>query len=104
MDRREFVNSFMVDNIEAYVFRHFDQLMALYELVGTCDVHKVFSRVHDSGSMRFSLLLSSHESLLKLKEIVDRTQLCVYDKKYNVIANVHDSNTLLLDMREITVM
>lgn len=102
MDRREFVNSFMVDNIEQYVFNYFDQIMALYDLVGRCDVKNIISRAHEDNSMRFGLLLSSHDSLLKLKSIVDNTQLCVYNKKYNMNANICDANTLLLDMKEIT--
>lgn len=103
MDRREFVNSFMVDNIEQYVFNYFDQVMALYDLVGSCDVRNIVSRAHEDNSMRFSLLLSSHDSLIKLKSIVDNTQLCVYNRKYNMNANIFDTNTLLLDMKEITV-
>lgn len=102
MDRKEFVKSFMVDNIENYVFNYFDQIMALYDLVGKCDVCNIVSRDHEDDSMRFSLLLSSHDSLLKLKSIVDNTKLCVYDRKYNMNAVIYDVNTLLLDMKEIT--
>lgn len=83
MDRRDFMKSIMVNNFEEYIIHHFDETMALYDLVGTCENISVSSD-HESKSIKFDVLLSSQDEAIKLKQIIDFTTLTVYDKTYSI--------------------
>ena len=89
MDRRDFMKSIMVNNFEEYIIRHFDETMALYDLVGTCENISVSSN-HEAKSIKFDVLLSTKDEAIKLKEIIDFTTLTVYDKTYNINSTVND--------------
>lgn len=89
MDRRDFMKSIMVNNFEEYIIRHFDETMALYDLVGTCENISVSSN-HEAKSIKFDVLLSTKDEAIKLKQIIDFTTLTVYDKTYNINSTVND--------------
>lgn len=82
------MKSIMVNNFEEYIVRYFDETMALYDLVGTCENISVSS--NQSESIKFNVLLSSNEEAIKLKEIIDFTTLTVYDKTYNINSKLND--------------
>lgn len=83
------MKSIMVNNFEEYIIRHFDETMALYDLVGTCENISVSSN-HEAKSIKFDVLLSTKDEAIKLKEIIDFTTLTVYDKTYNINSTVND--------------
>lgn len=83
------MKSIMVNNFEEYIIRHFDETMALYDLVGTCENISVSSN-HEAKSIKFDVLLSTKDEAIKLKQIIDFTTLTVYDKTYNINSTVND--------------
>lgn len=82
------MKSIMVNNFEEYIIRYFDETMALYDLVGTCENISVSSN-HGSEAIKFDVLLSTEIEAVKLKEIIDFTTLTVYDKTYNINSTVN---------------
>lgn len=83
------MKSIMVNNFEEYIIHHFDETMALYDLVGTCENISVSSN-NESKPIKFDVLLSSENEANKLKQIIDFTTLTVYDKTYNISSIVND--------------
>lgn len=85
------MKSIMVNNFEEYIIRHFDETMALYDLVGTCENISVSSNHEaEAESIKFDVLLPSNDEAIKLKKIIDFTTLTVYEKTYNINSNIND--------------
>lgn len=83
------MKSIMVNNFEEYIIQYFDETMALYDLVGTCENISVSSN-QGSEAIKFDVLLSSENEAIKLKKIIDFTTLTVYDKTYNINSTIND--------------
>lgn len=88
MDRIEFTESMDID-IEDDI-KYFNQIMAMYDLVGDYENIKV-NTVNGNNCISFELHFSSNEIASKMESALKNHTITKFDKTYSVLTSLNDN-------------
>ena len=88
---REFVHNLNSDDIPHIVANYFDEIMVLYNLVGSRQDIEICT---DSSSniVKFILLMDCEESATELYESLNNTEFSVYRDRFNIVMTLSGSS------------
>jgi len=94
LERIDFTKSIESQNFNRDVVVYFDEVMALYDLVGDYEISSI-SSYNNSCNMNFNLLFSSEETAKEVERYLNNSEITIYNKTYNVVSNRMDNNIFL---------
>lgn len=93
MDRVEFIQSIPNDNdneiLKNVILQYFDEVMLLYNLVGTCEDTSITKIDSDYSVASFSVIFKTESEAYKMHTIIDQVIITCYGKKYVINTNIN---------------
>lgn len=96
MSIEKFMKSVMVDDLQNYIIGCFDEVMALYDLIGSYHNITVYPD-QISERVKFDLKLSTDKLAEDLKTIIDRMEISKYGHIYSV-TSYRNGDTLNIEL------
>lgn len=93
MDHIDFIKSIDNDNLENNIKLFFDQIMALYNLIGVYQGMDISTEIDDTSSIRFIMVIDTEDEAKALYTALCDKIIPIYDHKY--IARLSQTNNSL---------
>ena len=102
MDRVEFMQSISCDKIsfDQIIENFFDQLMALYDLVGSLSDDTDICAESYNDTIKFIILLDSDKDATDLYNMINDTLINIYGRSYRVSLIKRKNNSLRVTLSE----
>lgn len=86
-----FIQKINEDYLINAVVRFFDEIMVLYNLIGSRDISSI--NMKDDSTASFSINTDSYDSALRIYEELNNSSFTVYEKIFNISVSSLENNS-----------